>query len=106
MVVEHPSEDSRPFWLLALCLSVLAWASLLLLHASPYGRYLHNEEWKGLGLADAICSQMPGGYWLAPALYASGWVLMTAAMMLPTALPLIRTFDRMTAAHQDRATLH
>lgn len=39
-------------------------------------------------------------------LYAGGWDLMSAAMMLPTALPLIRLFDRMIATSPQRAALH
>ena len=105
--MELRPKASGPFWFLAIGLTVLAWASLLFWHASPYGRYLHHWHWKGLGFADAVCSQIPGGYWLAPAaLYAGSWILMTAAMMLPTVLPLIRKFEGMTTARQDQATLH
>jgi predicted metal-binding membrane protein len=38
-------------------------------------------------------------------LYAGGWVLMSAAMMLPTSSPLFRLFDRLTAARPDRGIL-
>jgi predicted metal-binding membrane protein len=39
-------------------------------------------------------------------LYIGGWVLMmTAAMMLPTVLPLLRRFERLTAARADRRVL-
>jgi predicted metal-binding membrane protein len=42
---------------------------------------------------------------LPAALYAGGWLLMSAAMMLPTALPLLEVFRRMTAARADHARL-
>jgi hypothetical protein len=38
-------------------------------------------------------------------LYIGGWVLMTAAMMLPTVLPLLERFERLTAARADRRLL-
>ena len=50
---------------------------------------------------------MPGGVWLVPGLlYGGGWLLMSAAMMLPTTLTLVRLFDRMIAERSDRAVLH
>jgi predicted metal-binding membrane protein len=38
-------------------------------------------------------------------LYAGGWVLMTAAMMLPTTFPLLQRFILMTAGRQDLVIL-
>jgi predicted metal-binding membrane protein len=38
-------------------------------------------------------------------LYAVAWVLMTAAMMLPTTLPLFNAFDRLTAQRPDHGRL-
>jgi predicted metal-binding membrane protein len=92
---------------LALGLAALAWAILLAWDASPYGRYLNHGDWTTLGLGAAICAALPGGPWLVGAsVYAAGWVTMSAAMMLPTALPLIRAFDRMIAARPARTRLH
>lgn len=92
---------------LALGLVALSWITLLVWEASPYGRYLNHGDWTALGLGAAICAAVPGGAWLVPGLlYAGGWLLMSAAMMLPTALPLIRLFDRMIAIRPDRARLH
>lgn len=92
---------------LALGLAALAWAILLAWDASPYGRYLNHGDWTTLGLGAAICAALPGGPWLVGAsVYAGGWVTMSAAMMLPTALPLIRAFDRMIAARPARTRLH
>ena len=79
-----------------------AWLALLLWATSPYGRYLNHGNWSEIGLAAAICRVLPGGeVLLAGLLYVGGWLLMTTAMMLPTTLPLLRRFERMTSARPD-----
>jgi predicted metal-binding membrane protein len=81
-------------------LIVLAWLTLVLWESSPYGRYLKHAELSGLDLA--------GDPWPALAqasAYVTGWTLMTVAMMLPTALPLVETFRRFTSDRADRGTL-
>jgi predicted metal-binding membrane protein len=96
-----------PFPPLALVLAGFAWVLLFGLDASPYGRYLHHDEWSPVGLTGTICAAVPGGPWLVPLMaYAAGWLLMTTAMMLPTTLPLIRIFDRMVAGRADGGPLH
>src|SRR5262249_60092874 len=83
-----------------------AWIALLLWEQSPYGRYLEHGRWTELGFAAAICGVLPGGDMLLPALlYAGGWLLMLAAMMLPTALPLLQRFDCLAATRGDRIEL-
>jgi predicted metal-binding membrane protein len=83
-----------------------AWAALWLWEQSPYGRYLDHGRWTEIGLAADICRALPAGDLLVPGLlYAGGWVLMSAAMMLPTALPLLHLFDRLTAARPNRLAL-
>lgn len=80
---------------------VLAWAALGAWDLSPYARYL-DHDWTRLGLAGSLCGALPAGDVFVPALlYAGGWVLMTAAMMLPTTLPLAMVFRRMTASRPD-----
>jgi predicted metal-binding membrane protein len=87
-------------------LVALAWAALWAWTRSPYGRYLEHDDWTASGPAAALCRAIPGGGLLVPmALYAAAWILMTAAMMLPTTLPLFNVFDRLTAARPDRARL-
>jgi predicted metal-binding membrane protein len=84
----------------------MAWTALLLWQQSPYGRYLDHGQWTDVGLAASICRAMPAGNLLLPGLlYAGGWVLMSAAMMLPTSLPLFRLFDRLVALRRDRNLL-
>jgi len=83
-----------------------AWAALWLWAQSPYGRYLDHGRWTEIGIAADICRALPRGDVLLPGLlYVGGWLLMTAAMMLPTVLPLLRRFERLTAARADRHIL-
>ncbi len=98
---------SAAFPPLAAGLVLLSWITLLIWEASPYGRYLHHGDWTTVGFGGSICTAVPAGGWLIPGLlYGGGWLLMSAAMMLPTTAPLIRLFDRMIAERPDRATLH
>jgi predicted metal-binding membrane protein len=84
----------------------MAWATLLLWERSPYGRYLDHGRWTDIGFAASICRALPGGDLVLPgSLYAGGWLLMSAAMMLPTALPLLQRFDRLTVGRGDRVGL-
>jgi predicted metal-binding membrane protein len=87
-------------------LVVLAWASLLLWEDSPYGRYIDHGQWTEIGLAANLCRAFPAGSILLPVLlYASGWLLMSAAMMLPTVMPLIAIFERLTTNRRNRGML-
>jgi predicted metal-binding membrane protein len=107
VIVAAVSPDRRrPFLPLIGGLVVFAWVALFLWEASPYGRYLDHGRWTDLGFAARLCSALPAGRLLLPALlYVGGWVLMSAAMMLPTALPLLAVFGRLTARRQDGGTL-
>ena len=97
------ARHQRPgFVLVALPLIALAWATLWLWAASPYGRYLDHGDWTQIGLAASICRALPAGDVLLPGLlYVGGWMLMTAAMMLPTTLPLLEIVARIGAARPD-----
>lgn len=78
----------------------LAWLALWLWDQSPSARYLHHLE---LGRLDALHGAAPV---LAQAgIYVMGWVLMTIAMMLPSTIPLLNAFRRMTALRADRTAL-
>ncbi len=67
---------------------------------SPYGRYLTHGELAHFDVAAGLQAVLVQG-----AIYVAGWTLMTAAMMLPTTLPLLEIFRRMTAQRRDRAGL-
>jgi predicted metal-binding membrane protein len=87
-------------------LVVLTWVALWAWAASPYGRYLEHGGWSALGPAAALCRAIPGGEILVPAaLYAAGWIAMTAAMMLPTVLPLLDIFGRLVGRRPDARRL-
>jgi len=77
-----------------------AWLALWLWERSPYGRYLNHAELGGLAHDSQFASVLTQA-----ALYVAGWLLMTTAMMLPTTLPLLDAFRRMTARRDDRHRL-
>ena len=82
-----------------------AWLSLLVWDVSPYARYL-DHDWTRLGIAADLCAALPNGEVLVPGLlYVGGWVLMTAAMMLPTTMPLVALFRRLTLRRPDAPML-
>ena len=92
--------------LLGAALAVTAWLALWLWGQSPYSHYLDHGNWTETGTASALCRALPGGgAALAGLLVVAGWVLMLAAMMLPTTLPLLDIFRRLTARHTDRRSL-
>jgi predicted metal-binding membrane protein len=94
------------FRALVAALAATAWLALWLWSASPYGRYLDHGSWGDAGALAAICRAVPAGGILVPALlYAGGWVLMIAAMMLPTTLPILEMFRRMTRDRPDGGRL-
>lgn len=77
-----------------LSLSVAAWLSLWLWGRSPYARFLSHhalEEVRDDGLLILI--------------FIASWVLMIVAMMLPTSLPLVTVFERLTRQRRDRRFL-
>lgn len=87
-------------------LSLAAWVALVLWSASPYARYLEHGGWIDPGLLPQWCSSVPGAErWATALLQATAWLLMIAAMMLPTVLPLLSTFRRVVAARADRGAL-
>ncbi|HEY6570854.1 MAG TPA: DUF2182 domain-containing protein [Candidatus Limnocylindrales bacterium] len=80
--VGHLRDPRRDRAILAgslVALSGLAWLTLWVWAASPYGRYLHHDG----GIAP-----LP----VEAALFSLGWLLMIVAMMLPSSVPLVVTF--------------
>jgi len=99
-------ERRAAFHALMAGLVASAWAVLWLWSSSPYGRYLDHGRWTEVGIAAEICRTVPGGEIVLPAaLYTAGWVLMVAAMMLPTTLPLLGVFRRIVAGRTDAGRL-
>ena len=99
--------DRRDVWLPVMgSLVALAWLTLAIWEQSPYGRYLDHGRWREIGLAASLCRALPAGPVVLPALlYVTGWLLMTVGMMVPTVLPLLTIFARMTQDRPDRGTL-
>ncbi len=74
--------------------------------ASPYGRYLEHGGWGDAGALAELCRAVPQGALVVPAvLHAASWVLMIAAMMLPTTYPVLGIFRRIVADRDDASRL-
>ncbi|KGG81885.1 DUF2182 domain-containing protein [Comamonas thiooxydans] len=100
------TRHRRVFLPVLAALVVLAWVTLWAWAGSPYGRYLEHGDWTAEGPAAFLCRVVPAGDVVVPmALYAVAWILMTAAMMLPTTLPLFNAFDRLTTGRTDHGRL-
>jgi len=97
---------SRVLVVLLVALAALAWALLWWWSASPFGRYVAHGGWTDLPGIAALCRAVPQGSIVVPAmLHALAWVLMIAAMMLPTTYPLLALFRRIAAGRTDAGTL-
>jgi predicted metal-binding membrane protein len=95
-------ERRRAFLPVIGSLIALAWLTLFLWERSSYGRYLDHGNWTETGVAASLCRALPAGSIILPALlYVGGWVLMCTAMMLPTTLPLLGMFRRLTERRPD-----
>ena len=91
--------------LLAL-LAAASWGVLGAWSASPYARYLVHDSWGDAGAFAALCRAIPQGDIVVPAsLHALAWLLMIAAMMLPTTYPLLSMVRRVTAGRPDAGRL-
>jgi len=100
------ARHGAAFRLLMAGLVAGAWLTLWLWSTSPYGRYLDHGRWGEGGALAALCRALPQGDIVVPALvYAGGFLLMIAAMMLPTTFPIVEMFRRMTASRPDRGRL-
>lgn len=85
------------FHALFIALSVVSWSVLWWWSASPYARYVDHGGWADGSSFLAACRALPAGeVWIPALLYAAGWLLMIAAMMLPTVLPIAGTVRRLS----------
>ena len=91
--------------LLAL-LAAASWSALWAWSASPWAGYLVHDSWGEAGALAALCRAIPQGAIVVPALlHALAWMLMIAAMMLPTTYPLLSMVRRVTAGRPDARRL-
>jgi predicted metal-binding membrane protein len=101
-------DAARTFWF-ALAIGALiaaAWIALWYWNASPYRRYVEHAGLLEPGALLALCRAIPQGEIVVPMLlYAFGWVLMIAAMMLPTTYPLLVMFRGVTRGRPDENRL-
>jgi predicted metal-binding membrane protein len=103
--MQAASHSSRFLPLMA-ALTGMAWLALWVWGQSPYSRYLDHGSWAEIGVAGSLCRALPSGRGvLTGSLVVGGWVLMLSAMMLPTTLPLLDIFRRLTAHRADRRGL-
>ena len=101
----NPSRRTLFAWLV-LALAAASWLALWSLSASPYGRYVGHGGYLDDGAFAALCRAIPQGELVVPALlHAGSWVLMIAAMMLPTTLPLLEMFRQITRGRADATRL-
>ena len=95
--------------LLLATLIALAWLVLWSWGSSPYGRYFHHGGLGALNIDSALCRAFAPGPFrelLLPfTLAILGWVVMVVAMMVPSTLPLLLVFQRVSEARRDRALL-
>jgi predicted metal-binding membrane protein len=88
--------DRRAFLGSIGALVTLAWMTLWIWDRSPYGRYLDHDRLAEIGPASLLTPVV---------LYLIGWILMTTAMMLPTTVPLLDIFRRLTAQRPEQSQL-
>jgi predicted metal-binding membrane protein len=92
-------DDRRPFLVVMTALIAMTWLALWLWSISPHARFLGHEEIGDLG------SAFGGQYLVLLGIFVAGWTLMTVAMMMPTSLPLITLYRRLTLQRPDRLLL-
>ena len=70
-----------------------AWLALWMMGSSPHAAVHHHGS---PDVTAPVASLL---------LFVGSWTVMTAAMMLPTSLPILRTFEKLAGARPDRARL-
>jgi len=91
--------DRRIFAVVLAALIAMCWLAISIWSLSPYAPFLHHDALEGVRLAISL------EYVLLLFVFVIGWVLMTIAMMLPTSLPLITLFYRLTRSRRNQLQL-
>jgi len=91
--------DRRVFAVVMAALIAVCWLALSIWSLSPYAPFLRHEVLEGVRLA------ISPEYFILLFVFVVGWTLMTVAMMLPTSLPLIMLFYRLTRSRRNRLQL-
>jgi predicted metal-binding membrane protein len=92
--------DRKTFISSITSLVILAWLILWIWGRSPYDRYLGHAQ-----LGEITRDGGAASIFLPVALYVVGWTLMTIAMMLPTTIPLLDIFRRLTVRRSEQSQL-
>jgi predicted metal-binding membrane protein len=92
--------DRKAFLWSMSSLVALTWLILWVWGRSPYGRYLGHGQ-----LGEMASDGGAVSVFLQVTLYLVGWTLMTVAMMLPTTVPLLEIFRRLTVRRPERSQL-
>lgn len=92
-------RPQKRFTLALALLIAAAWLALAAWSLSPYARFMNHEVMEELHFT------LSGQYLTFLTIFVASWVLMTIAMMLPTSLPLVTLFLRMTARRADQLRL-
>ncbi len=93
------NDDRRLFAVLVATLVALTWLALGIWSLSPYSRFLDHQL---LGELDFAISRE---YLVFLSIFVAGWTLMLVAMMLPTSMPLVLLFRRLTLRRSDSSRL-
>ena len=89
------ARNDRLFLVLLAALIALAWVSLLVWGQSPYSRFLDHEA-----LTDVTGEDVR-----LLVFFVAAWTLMIFAMMLPTTMPLIALFRKITSERPNHLML-
>jgi predicted metal-binding membrane protein len=87
----HSAPLQALIYTLLLGLAGLAWLTSMVLPSTPLAGVLSHSHAGGFEAGVPA----PGGAVAGLALFLVGWTVMTAAMMLPTSLPMVATFGRL-----------
>lgn len=103
----QPSEDRRAqsrrrLALVLLGIAALAWLALYLWSVSAHADWIDHGGWLALGLTQSLCLWTGEAGMLGVAIGMGAWLLMLAAMMLPTIAPLLALVERAASDRPDR----
>lgn len=102
----RPDPGRRLAIALAAGLVLPAWVLLAAWSASPWRGYVAHGGWGDAVALSPLCRALPAGeLWLPLFLTAIAWLVMIAAMMVPTVLPLVGFFRRVVAGRADAGRL-
>jgi len=95
LTIGRDERDRKVLLVVMAGVVAVAWLAIWTWGQSPYGRYLDHEALEEVELGSAA----------ALLLFVGGWTLMTVAMMLPTASPLVSMFTTVVQRRDDRVAL-